>query len=113
MKPSRLETACKVTVRPFAFASLGDIVLPCRRVSAGAAHRGDRSRSLDPFDCSEPGRCAVVVESGLNPVRFDGDDFPPTAGVERRSQLFLTNGMRAGIGTIVTEAQHIQGTIVL
>src|SRR5207247_5510738 len=31
----------------------------------------------------------------------------------RRSQLFLTDGVRAGIGTIVTEAQHIQGSIVL
>ena len=24
---------------------------------------------LDPFDCREPGRCAVVVVSGLHPVR--------------------------------------------
>ena len=32
--------------------------------------------------------------------------------VERRSQLFLTDGVRASIRTIVTEAQHIQGSIV-
>ena len=30
------------------------------------------------------------------------------AGVERCSQLFLTDGVRASIGTIVTEAQHVQ-----
>src|SRR5712691_13173786 len=70
-------------------------------------------RSLDPFDGREPGRCAVVVVSRLNPVRFDGDDIPSIAGVERRSQLFLTDGVRTGIGTIVTEAQHIQSPIVL
>src|ERR1035441_7252544 len=69
-------------------------------------------RKLDPFDCREPGRCAVVVESRLNPVRFDGGDVPSIAGVERRSQLFLTDGVRASIGTVVTEAQHIQGSIV-
>jgi hypothetical protein len=34
----------------------------------------DQFRGLDPFDCREPGRCAVVVESRLNPVRFDGGD---------------------------------------
>src|SRR5262245_44016575 len=67
---------------------------------------------LDPFDCREPGRCAVVVVSRLNPVRFDSGDIPSVAGVERRSQLFLTNGVRASIGTIVTEAQHIQGSMV-
>ncbi len=49
----------------------------------------------------------------LNPVRFDGGDIPSTAGVERRCQLFLTDGVRASIGTIVTEAQHIHGSIVL
>src|SRR5438094_3888940 len=70
-------------------------------------------RSLDPFDCREPGGCAVVVISRLNPVRFDAGDIPSIAGVERRSQLFLTDGVRASIGTIVTEAQHIQGSIVL
>src|SRR5882724_4495561 len=71
-----------------------------------------RSRGLDPFDCREPGRCPVVVVSRLNPVRLDGGDIPSIAGVERRSQLFLTDGMRASIGTMVTEAQHIQGSIV-
>jgi hypothetical protein len=28
----------------------------------------------------------------LNPVRFDGGDSPSVAGIERRSQLFLTDG---------------------
>ena len=77
------------------------------------AHRADQSRSLDPFNCREPRRCAVVVVSRLNPARFDGSDIPSKAGVERRSQLFLTDGVRASIGTIVTKAQHIQGSIVL
>ena len=72
-----------------------------------------RNQDLGPFDCREPGRCAVVVVSRLNPVRFDGGDIPSIAGVERRSQLFLTDGVRASIGTIVTEAQHIQGSILL
>ncbi len=70
--------------------------------------------SLDPFDCREPGRCAVVVESRLNPVWFNGGDIPSTAGVERRSHLFLTDGVRASIRTtIVTETQHIKSPIVL
>src|SRR5260370_24321 len=52
---------------------------------------------LDPFDGREPGRYAAgAVESRLNPVRFDGDDIPSSAGIERRSQLFLTDGVRAG-----------------
>jgi hypothetical protein len=67
---------------------------------------------LDPFDCREPGRCAVSVESRLKPVRFDGGEIPSSTGVERRSQLFLRNGVRAGIGTIVAEAQHVQGSVV-
>ena len=83
------------------------------RTTARIAHRADQSRGLDPFDRREPGRCAIVVESRLNPVRFYGGDIPSTAGVERRSQLILTDGVRASIGTIVTEAQHIQGSIVL
>ena len=32
---------------------------------------------------------------------------------ERRSQLGLTDGVRAGIGTVVAETQHIQGSVVL
>jgi hypothetical protein len=40
-------------------------------------------------------------------------DVPSSAGIERRSRLFLTNGMRTSIRTIVTEAQHIQGSVVL
>jgi hypothetical protein len=71
------------------------------------------SAALDPLDCREPGRCAVVVISRLNPVRFDGGDIPSSTGVERCSQLFLTDGVRANIGTIITEAQHIQDSIVL
>lgn len=39
--------------------------------------RIDRSHSLDLLDCGEPDRCAVAVESCLNPVRFDRDDIPP------------------------------------
>jgi hypothetical protein len=74
----------------------------------------DQFRGLDSYDCREPGRCAVVVVvSRPNPVRFDGSDIPSSAGIERRSQLFLTDGVRASIGTIVTEPQHIQGPIVL
>jgi len=87
--------------------------MPPENTVFSIAHWADQSRSLDPFDCREPGRCAVIVVSRLNPVRFDGDDIPSIAGVERRSQLFLTDGVRASIGTIVTEAQHIQGSIVL
>jgi hypothetical protein len=34
--------------------------------------------------------------------------FHSIAGVERRSQLFLTDGVPASIGTIVTEAQNVQ-----
>src|ERR1035437_1382415 len=80
-----------------------------------APHRGaaGQSHSLDPFDCREPGGCAVVLISRLNLVRFDGGDIPSSVGVERRFQLFLTDGVGASIGTIVTEAQHIQGSIVL
>jgi hypothetical protein len=54
----------------------------------------DQSRSLGPFDCREPGRCAVVVVSRLDPVWFDGGDIPSTAGVECRSHLFLSDGVR-------------------
>src|SRR6267142_2240925 len=82
-------------------------------VGCCSAIGANQSRRLDPFDCREPGRSAVVVVSRLNAVRFDGGDIPSIAGVERRSQLFLTDGVRASIGTIVTEAQHIQGSIVL
>jgi len=46
------------------------------------------------------------------PSRFCARDIPFIAGVERRSQLFLTDGVRASIETIVTEAQHIQRSIV-
>jgi hypothetical protein len=44
------------------------------------------------------GRCAVVVVSRPNPVRFDGVGIPSDAGVERRSQLFVTDGVRASTG---------------
>ncbi len=74
----------------------------------------DKSGSLDPFDCREPGRCTVViVESRPNAVRFDCGDIPTIAGAECRSQLIPKDGVRASIATIVTEAQHIQGSIVL
>ena len=46
--------------------------------------------------------------SRLNAVGFDGGDTPSIAGVERRSELFPDDGVRASIGTIVTEAQHVQ-----
>ena len=82
-------------------------------VALADGFRESAESGLDPFDCREPGRCAVVVVSRLNPVRFDGGDIPSIAGVERRSQLFLTDGVRASIGTIVTEAHHIQGSIML
>jgi uncharacterized protein YbjT (DUF2867 family) len=49
------------------------------------------------------------VVSRLNPVRFDGGDLPSSAGVERRSQRFLTDGVRAGIGTIVHCAGSSKG----
>src|SRR5262245_35243454 len=71
-----------------------------------------RPACLDPFDRREPGRCTIVVVPRLNPVRFDRGDMPSGAGIERRTQLFPTDGMRAGIGTNITEAQHIQGSTV-
>src|ERR1019366_6848401 len=49
----------------------------------------------------------------MDSVPFNGGDLPSMAGVERRSQLFLTDGVRASIGTLIAEAQHIQGSIVL
>jgi hypothetical protein len=51
------------------------------------------------------------VVSRLNPVRFDSGDIPSSAGVERCSQLGLTDRVRASIRTIITEAQHIKGSI--
>lgn len=53
-----------------------------------------------------------TVESGVNPVRFEGDDIPSTVWVERSFHLFLTDGVRANIWTIVAEAQHIQSSTV-
>ena len=41
----------------------------------------DRSGSLDPFDCHEPGRCARGEVSRLNPVLLNGGDIPSIAGV--------------------------------
>jgi hypothetical protein len=55
----------------------------------------------------------MVVESRLNPVWFNGGNIPSIAGIERRSQFFLSDGVRTGIWTLVAEAQHIQGSIVL
>src|ERR1700720_2338513 len=96
----------------FAFASGGRGAKKTRGFFVRFAYPTTNSALLDPFDCREPGRCAVVVVSRLNPVRFDGSDIPSIAGVERRSQLCLTDGVRASIETIVTKAQHIQGSIV-
>jgi hypothetical protein len=70
--------------------------------------------ALDPFDGGEPGGGAgVAVESGVNAVAFDRGDMPSVAGAERGSQVFLTDGMRAGIGAFVAEAQHVQGSTAL
>jgi hypothetical protein len=49
------------------------------------------------------------VISRLKPVRFDGDNSPSIAGVERRSQIFLTDGaiappVRLTVVTAVTSA---------
>src|SRR6516165_10523616 len=95
--------------------------------SAGArlwesGYRGKREKNsqgstpdshLLPLDCREPRGKADVVESRLKPLTFDGGDMPSTAGVERRSYCFLTDGVRSDIGTIVTEAQHVHGSTVL
>jgi hypothetical protein len=40
---------------------------------------GAKTPSLDPLECCEPGWCAVVVDSRLKPVRFDGGDMPSIA----------------------------------
>ena len=48
------------------------------------------------------------MESRLDAVRLDGGYVPTTRGRERRSQLLLTDGVRASIGNSVAEAQHIQ-----
>jgi hypothetical protein len=69
--------------------------------------------SLDPFNCRQPGRCAIVVVSRPNSVRFDGGHIPSRPGVERYLQIPLTHRVRASVGTIVAEAQHIHGPIVL
>jgi hypothetical protein len=53
------------------------------------------------------------MKSRLNAVWYYGGNIPSIAGVERGSQLFLSDGVRARIGTIVTEAQHIDGSVVL
>ncbi len=62
--------------------------------------RPNNPRGLHAFDDGEPARCAVVVVSRLNPVRFDGGDIPSATGIERGSQLFLTDGVLAGTGTL-------------
>ncbi len=36
--------------------------------------------------------------------------FHPSRGIKHRSQLLLTDGMGADIGTIVTKTQHIEGS---
>jgi hypothetical protein len=68
-------------------------------------------RTLHPFDCREPRWRTIVVKSRLNAIPFDGDNLPSIARAECRSQLFLTDGVRACVGTLVAEAQDIQGSI--
>src|SRR3982751_275357 len=68
---------------------------------------------LDAFDCCQPGWCAVVVESGVNPVRIDGDNIPSIVGSEGCSQFLLTDRVRPEIGTVVTEAQYVHNSVVL
>src|SRR4029077_85448 len=84
------------------------------RRKRAAARMIAKPRNLDPIDCRAPGGCAVVVlVSRLNPVRFDRGDSASGAWVKRSSQLVLTDGVRARVGTFVTEAQQIQGSILL
>lgn len=72
------------------------------------AMRAYKRRGLEAFDCGEPCRRAVViVKSRANPVWNDGGDCPSLAGVESSAQLFLTDGVRAGIGNTVAETQYI------
>lgn len=52
------------------------------------------------------------MEPRLDPLRLDGLDIPSGGRVERRSQFFLTDGMRAGFGPRVAETQYIQCSIV-
>ena len=49
----------------------------------------------------------------MNAVRFDGGDLPSSARIKRRSQIALTDGVRDSVGSSVTEAQHVQRSIVL
>jgi hypothetical protein len=64
--------------------------------------RANGGRGLEPFDGRQPGRRAVVVvKPRLDPVRLEGGDRPSPAGVERRPQLLLADGVRARIGTNV------------
>ncbi len=44
----------------------------------------------------------------MNAVWYEADDIPSRTGVERGSELLLTDGMRADVGTFIAEAQHIQ-----
>jgi hypothetical protein len=53
------------------------------------------------------------VKSGVNTVGSNGCDSPPIAIGERGSQLVLTDGMRAGVGPNIAEAQHIQRSVGL
>src|SRR5271167_2072223 len=80
MKPSRLETMCRVTLRPFAFPSLGDIVPPrfgrdrYGRVAACPGSRavrdpGFRSR-ITGIVCSPSQRGASVPSTLVSGERF-------------------------------------------
>src|SRR5262245_53117927 len=68
---------------------------------------------LDPVDRRQPSRGTVVVEPCVNPLRFNGYNIPPVARVKGRSDLSLFDRMRTGIGTLVAEAQHIEGSLGL
>ncbi len=49
----------------------------------------------------------------LNSLLFDRDNCPSIVRGEGRSQILLTNGVRALIGTLVTKAQYVKSPFVL
>ena len=71
----------------------------------------------DPFDYRE--RLIVANQAGCDGRGISSESvglmaaLPSIAGVERRSQLFLSDGRWAIIGTLIAEAQDIQASIVL
>src|SRR5271170_1868895 len=96
--PTSLFSRSGLSVNNFARQVVSQLDLcftPLRVMGDSTGLLGRPAPPLDPFDRREPGRCAVVVESRVNPVRFDGGDIPSVTGVERRSQFFLTDWVRA------------------